>query len=303
MKRLPQTGRIAMTTLALAAILLAAGQAQAQAPQAARSAASTSRTARQAQPAAVRVQRANQARPTPRPTAVTAQRNPAIPNAANHATRQAQPAPVSVQRATPARPIAQAPPRPIAQATPRPIAQAAPRPIAQAAPRPIAQATPRPIAQAAPRPIAQAAPRPSTSVSVNINLQRATPTPVVIAPPAPVVMPAPVVTMPQQGYGYASPIHIVASSGVVFRGELSTKSEIAPRTVAVGDGIEIRVRKVRRNPFRADLEIRVGGFQETYKRLPAGSRISLHGWSGQLYHIDVVDVGYHARAVTIVLSR
>jgi len=117
------------------------------------------------------------------------------------------------------------------------------------------------------------------------------------------MMPQPVVTLPQEMYGYAPPMQTVLPSGVVFQGVLSSRSEMAPRTAVLDDGIEVKVRKVRDDPFRADLEIRVGDFEETYKRLPVGSRISLRGWSGQLYHIDLVDVGYRARMVTIIVTR
>lgn len=153
------------------------------------------------------------------------------------------------------------------------------------------------------------------SVSVNFSFQRVAPASVIVAPcapvvmpapvvaPAPVVIPQPVVTLPQEVYGYAPPLQTALPPGVVFQGVLSTRSEVAPRTAVLGDGIEVKVRKVRDDPYRADLEIRIGDFEETYKRLPIGSRISLRGWSGQLYHIDLVDVGYRAEMVTIIVTR
>jgi len=160
----------------------------------------------------------------------------------------------------------------------------------------------------APRPIAVPAPRRSTSVSVNFGFVSAAPAYPVVAPvpvvvPAPVVVPPPpIVTMPPPAV-YQAPMPAAAPSGVVFQGVLSDDDDIAPESVCVGDGIEVEIEKTRDEPPRADLEIQIGDFEETYKRLVIGSRISFHGLSGQLYHLDVVDVNDELEAVTIVISR
>ncbi len=108
--------------------------------------------------------------------------------------------------------------------------------------------------------------------------------------PAPAPAPAP------------PPITAAPEGTVVFQGVISDKQSVAPKGVLAADGVAVTVKDTHRKPLTADLEVGVEDYKNRYKRLPIGSRIQVHGRSGQLYNVDVTDIDDDLEAVSIVVS-
>jgi len=121
--------------------------------------------------------------------------------------------------------------------------------------------------------------------------------PVYVAPPPVIVERAPVVVQTVAPAVAAPP-----AGTVVFQGVISDRESVAPKGVLAADGVAVTVKDTHRSPLTADLEVGVDDYTNRYKRLPIGSRIQVHGRSGQLYSVDITDINDDLEAVTIVVS-
>ncbi len=185
-----------------------------------------------------------------------------------------------------------------------------------------------PARQMMPRPVPQAPPivhRPPshTTVAVSFGFHQAVAVPsypmvaapvvvsepVYVAPPPVIVEPAPVIVQTVAPAPVVvqtvAPAPVVAAppaGTVVFQGVISDRRSVAPKGALTTDGVAVKVKDTHRRPLTADLEVGVDDYANRYKRLPIGSRIQVHGRSGQLYSVDITDINDDLEAVTIVVS-
>jgi len=115
-------------------------------------------------------------------------------------------------------------------------------------------------------------------------------TPVVMAPPpvayAPAMQPA-----------------VPMSQGVVFEAVVSRDDDIARKEMLTVDGIVLEIEDSDRRPLDVDIDLRVGCREYEFEDLPIGSRVDIHGRSGQLYHVDILDIDDDTEALRFAISR
>jgi tetratricopeptide (TPR) repeat protein len=83
---------------------------------------------------------------------------------------------------------------------------------------------------------------------------------------------------------------------------LSRDDKRYPKELLVGDGIRIKLKKTRKNPLTADVEIRVEKMKKTYKRLHIGARVYGRGVSRQPYQFVVLSINDARETMHFVLE-
>lgn len=107
--------------------------------------------------------------------------------------------------------------------------------------------------------------------------------PVVMAPPPVVYAPAPV--------------------GTVFEAVVSRDDDIARKEMLTIDGIVLEIEDSDRRPLDVDIDLRVDEREYEFEDLPIGSRVDVHGRSGQLYHVDILDIDDDTETLRFAISR
>ena len=115
-------------------------------------------------------------------------------------------------------------------------------------------------------------------------------TPVVMAPPPVVHAPAMQPAVPM-------------SQGVVFEAVVSRDDDIARKEMLTVDGIVLKIEDSDRRPLDVDIDLRVGCRKYEFEDLPIGSRVDIHGRSGQLYHVDILDIDDDTETLRFAISR
>jgi hypothetical protein len=128
----------------------------------------------------------------------------------------------------------------------------------------------------------------------------AAPAPVAVVEPVyaqPVAVSAPTVVAPPQV------THTPASSGTVFEAVVSRDDDIAPKEILTVDGIVLKIKDTDRCPLDVDINLYVDCRKYEFEDLPIGARVEVQGRSGQLYHVDILDIDDETETLRFAISR
>jgi hypothetical protein len=120
------------------------------------------------------------------------------------------------------------------------------------------------------------------------------------APQPVVVSPPPAVAYPQESIAGAAP---APAGNVLFEGVVSRDDDIARKEIVTVDGIVIKVEDTDDRPLDADLEVRVGRYEEDFEDVPIGASIPVVGLSGRPYYLNVFDIHDDTETVSFAIVQ
>jgi len=147
----------------------------------------------------------------------------------------------------------------------------------------------------------------SVHIGFGFGSRYVVPPPVTVFEPVyiePVVVSTPVVMAPPPvAYAPAMQPAVPMSQGVVFEAVVSRDDDIARKEMLTVDGIVLEIEDSDRRPLDVDIDLRVGCREYEFEDLPIGSRVDIHGRSGQLYHVDILDIDDDTETLRFAISR
>lgn len=147
----------------------------------------------------------------------------------------------------------------------------------------------------------------STHFGFNFSVGCVAPPLVTVAEPLyvqPPVVSAPIVVAPQPAVQVPTvQPALSAAYGVLLEGVVSRDDHIAPKSVMTVDGIILKIEDTDECPLDVDIELDILGHEQDFEDLPIGSRVSVYGQSGQLYHVDILAIDDHSETLRFAISQ